>query len=203
MATIDAALLDLTEWWCRKFQLWTGRTNVWLAFQLTILSIVVYFVWAGLYLLIIDPVPRAVLTVFCVGLFYVLTQTVLKVPIETYEASAFLRVAQGLRNPRRVRDAPLRIAFLTLAILVAYPLWFVYVTLRLRIVLLTYALIVLTTIVLYLLACDPLPPCAGKLWAWLRSAAFSRSPRAAEADQRSAAPRIRTAARVSALPCRT
>jgi hypothetical protein len=33
---------------------------------------------------------------------------------------------------------------------------------------------VLTTIVLYLLACDPLPPCPGKLPAWLRGAAPAR-----------------------------
>jgi hypothetical protein len=32
---------------------------------------------------------------------------------------------------------------------------------------------VLTTVVLYLLACDPLPPCAGKVFDWLRKSAPS------------------------------
>ena len=41
MTYIDSAVLNLTEWFCRKFQLLTGRTNVWLAVQLTNLSIVV------------------------------------------------------------------------------------------------------------------------------------------------------------------
>ena len=41
MNYVDSAVLDFTERMCRQFQAWTGRTNVWLAFQLTNLSIVV------------------------------------------------------------------------------------------------------------------------------------------------------------------
>src|SRR5688572_31321860 len=51
MAYIDSVILNLTEWSCRRFQLLTGRTNVWLAIQLTNLSIVLYFIWAGEYFL--------------------------------------------------------------------------------------------------------------------------------------------------------
>ena len=43
MTYVDSAVLNLTEWLCRRFQTWTGRSNVWLAFQLTNLSVVVYF----------------------------------------------------------------------------------------------------------------------------------------------------------------
>jgi hypothetical protein len=43
--------------------------------------------------------------------------------------------------------------------------------LKVRFVLLTDVLIILTTIVLYVLACDPLPPCRGKLRVWLRGLA--------------------------------
>jgi hypothetical protein len=185
MGYIDSAILNLTEWACRRFQLLTGRTNVWLAIQFTNLSIIVYFVWAGVYFLSSDVAPRILIGVFCSALLYVLTQTVFKVPIEAYENSAYQRVAKGLRNPRRVRDAPLRISFLTLSILLLYPIFLVYVNLRVNLpvgefkrlypfVLLTYALIVLTTVVLYLLACDPLPPCAGKLREWFRQPATSR-----------------------------
>src|SRR4029453_12321610 len=49
MAFIDSAVLDLPEWACRKFQALTGRTNIWLAVQLTNLSIIVYFVGAAAY----------------------------------------------------------------------------------------------------------------------------------------------------------
>ena len=174
MALIDSVILRLTERACRRFQRLTGRTNVWLAAQLTNLSIIVYFVWAGMYSVTIDPVLRIVAALFGVGVLYALTQTIFKVPIETHETAAYRRVAKGLRNPRQIRDAVLRISFLTLALLLGYPVWFVYVNLRVPLVLLSYLLIVLTTVVLYLVACDPLPPCVGRITVWLRGFSPSR-----------------------------
>src|SRR4051812_44583568 len=113
MTYIDSAVLNLTEWACRRFQLLTGRTNVWLALQLTNLSIIMYFVWAcAIYFVTPDFTLRVFIGVFCGGLLYVLTQTIFKVPIEAYENSAYGRVAKGFRNPRRIRDASLRISFL-------------------------------------------------------------------------------------------
>ena len=183
MTRVDSAVLNLAEKLCRKFQILTGRTNVWLAIQLTNLSIIVYFVWAGLQFLSSDAATRIVIGVFCGGLLYVLTQTIFKVPIEAYENSAYRRVANGFRNPRRVRDALLRILFLTLtlallwpivSVYVFYPFLLAYVSLHMYMVILTYSLVVLTTVVLYLLACDPLPPCAGKLTEWIRRLVRSR-----------------------------
>jgi hypothetical protein len=169
MTYIDTTLLDLTERICRRLQMWTGRTNVWLAFQLTNLSIVIYFMWVGgLYWLSGDLALRIFVATFCGGLLFVLTRTLFNVSIDTSEAQAYQRVAKGLRNVRRIRDAQLRIAFLSVSVLLAYPLWFAYVTLHLRFALVTEALPVLTTAVLYLLACDPLPPCAGKVWESIR-----------------------------------
>jgi hypothetical protein len=183
MTYLDSAILNVTEWFCRRFQLLTGRTNVWLAFQLTNLSIIVYFVWTGLYFWSSDLATRIVLALFCSGLLYALAQTIFKEPIEAYESSAYRRVAKGFRNPRRVRDALLRIPFLTLSILLFWPIVLIYVNLRVHValsshtllVLLSYSLIVLTTVVLYLLACDPLPPCAGKVKDWLQSVRHSWS----------------------------
>jgi hypothetical protein len=169
MTYVDSAVLNFTEWFCRRFQTWTGRTNVWLAFQLTNLSIVLYFIWVTvLYLLSGDIALRIFVGLFCGGVFFVLTRTVFRTSIEAAETAAYQRVAKGLRNPRRVRDVQLRIAFFTLSIVLSYPLWLAYVTLRVRFVLLTDALIVLTTMILYVLACDPLPPCASKVGVWLR-----------------------------------
>jgi hypothetical protein len=177
MTYVDSAVLNLTERMCRRFQMWTGRTNVWLAFQLTNLSIVVYFVWvAGLYLLSVDLALRVFVALFCGGVFFTLTRTIFKVSIEASETEAYRRVAKGLRNPRRIRDAQLRIAFLTLSMVLSYPLWFAYITLHLRFVLLTEALIILTTVVLYVLACDPLPPCAGTVRERLRAMAPAAVP---------------------------
>lgn len=176
MTYIDSAILNITERLCRRFQLLTGRTNVWLAFQLTNLSIIVYFVSAAVYFRSSDRTTRIFLAVFCTGLIYALGQTIFKEPIEAYERSAYQRVAKGFRNPRRVRDALLRIPFLTLSIVLLYPALFVYTTLHEYIVLLSYSLILLTTIVLYLLACDPLPPAPGKVKEWLQSWSARRIP---------------------------
>jgi hypothetical protein len=168
MSYVDSALLNLTEWLCRRFQVLTGRTNVWVAVQLTNLSIVVYFVWAAVYFWNTDVVLRTAVALFCGALLYTLSQTLLKVPIEAYENSAYHRVAKGLRNPRRVRDALLRTSFLTLSIVLLYPVVLVFIHARAPIVLLTYSLIVLMTVVLSVLACDPLPPCGGRVWEWVR-----------------------------------
>ena len=176
MTYVDSAVLNLTERMCRRFQTLTGRTNVWLAFQLTNRSIVVYFGWvAGLYLLSVDLVLRVFVALFCGGVCFVLTRTIFKVSIEEAEAEAYRRVAKGLRNPRRIRDAQLRIAFLTLSVVLALPLWIAYIGGHLRFVVLTETLIILTTGVLYLLACDPLPPCVGTVRERLRGMVPARS----------------------------
>jgi len=177
MLHIDSALLDLTERLCRRFQVLTGRTNVWLAFQLTNFSIVVFFVWAGMHFEIGGRLFRIALAAFCAGLLYLLTQTLFKVPVETYENSAYRRVSRGLRNPRRMRDAPLRIAFLTFSLMLFFPVLFLYqypqvlaiLNLGVSSFIVAHGLTVLTTVMLYLLACDPLPPCQGKVREWLRS----------------------------------
>jgi len=174
MTLIDSAILNFTESLCRRFQVLTGKTNVWLAVQLTNLSIIVYFVWAAMYFWNRDVGERIALGLFFAGLLYVLTQTTFKVSIEAHENDAYRRVATGLRNPRRIRDVQLRISFLTLCVVLFYPILFVYLYLRLPLALLTYSLIVLTTVVLYVLACDPLPPSAAKLVAWLRGLVPSR-----------------------------
>jgi hypothetical protein len=175
MTFIDEAVLNFTERVCQRFQRWTGRTNVWLAFQLTNLSIIVYFIWvADLYVIAGDRVVRALVAAFAGVLFFGLTRTIFRTSIEASEIQAYRRVAKGLRNPRRIRDAQLRIGFLTLTIVLAYPLWLAYVTLHLRFVMLIQVLNSLTTVILYLLGCDPLPPCAGRVKDWIRGLAPMR-----------------------------
>jgi hypothetical protein len=177
MTYVDSAVLNFTEMMCHRLQTWTGRTNVWLAFQLTNLSIVIYFIWgAWLYWLSGDVVLRGFVAAFCAGVFFVLTRTLFRTSIESAEAEAYRRVAKGLRNPRRLRDAPLRIAFLTLSLFLSGPLWFAYLTLRLQFILLTGLLIILTTVVLYVIACDPLRPCPGTVTEWIREMRAVRVP---------------------------
>lgn len=172
---VDQAILNITERCCRTFQALTGRTNVWLAVQLTNLSVVVYFVWAAVYFWRSELWLRVSVAAFCAGVLYALTRTVFKVPIEESEANAYRRVAKGVRNPRRLRDALLRISFLTLLVVLFGPTVFVYAVLGLRTFLLSYSLIAVTTVLLYVLACDPLPPCRGAVRDWLRALAPSRA----------------------------
>jgi hypothetical protein len=113
---------------------------------------------------------------FCGGVLYLLTQTILKVPIETSEQYAYHRVAKGLRNPRRVRDTPLRLAFLTLSVLLFYVILFVHQNFPVPLAFQSYPLVVLTTVLLYVVACDPLPPCPGTVKEWLQGLAASRLP---------------------------
>ena len=116
------------------------------------------------------------MALFCGCVLYALTQTVFKESIKSAETYAYARVAKGLRNPRRLRDAPLRISFLTMSVLMVYPLVFIYMVTRIYVALLSYSLIALTTILLYVIACDPLPPCVGKVRVWLRGAMAQRVP---------------------------
>jgi hypothetical protein len=168
MLLLDTALLNVIERVCRGFQALTGRTNVWLAFQLTNLSVVVYFIWAALFFWNRDTGTRIFVGLFCGAVIWGLTQTIFKVPVETYELNAYRRVSQGLRNPRRVRDALLRVSFLTFAILLPFVVGRQAASLSLDVRILSYSLVVLTTVVLYLLACDPLPPCQGRVFEWMR-----------------------------------
>jgi hypothetical protein len=105
MTYLDTAILNLIEWICRRFQAWTGKTNVWLAFQLTNLSVVVYFVWVGvLYWLSGDLVLRMFVAIFCASVFFVLTRTLFRSSIEIAEAEAYHRVAKGpAESPPRSR----------------------------------------------------------------------------------------------------
>ena len=98
MTYVDSVVLNFTELvLCRRFQTWTGRTNVWLAFQLTNLSIIMYFTWvAAFYLLSADVTLRVFVVLFCGSVFFVLTRTIFKSPIEASQAEAYRRVAKGL-----------------------------------------------------------------------------------------------------------
>jgi hypothetical protein len=172
---VDEVVLNFTERICHRFQIWTGRTNVWLAFQLTNLSIVLYFIWvADLYVVTVDSVVRAFVALIAGLVFFGLTRTIFRTSIDVAESEAYRRVARGLRNPRRIRDVQLRTVFLTLTTLLSLPLWLAYATLHLRFVLLIDVLVVLTTVVLYVIGCDPLPPCAGRVREWLRAVAATR-----------------------------
>lgn len=170
MTFVDGAVLHVVESLCHRLQRLTGRTNVWLALQLTNLSIVIYFVWAVQWFLRGPRSIRPGLALFLGLLIYGLTQSVFRTPIESIESAAYSRVAKGLRNPRRLRDQFLRILFLGLSVLLAGPFYLAWAHLGTRVLLLGYSLIVLTTIVLYLLACDPLPPVRGRVWEWLEAA---------------------------------
>ena len=92
MLYIDSVILNMIERACRRFQRLTGRTNVWLALQLTNLSIVMYFAWAGVAFSGADTWVQVFVALFCAGLLYVLIQTLFKESIEAYESNTYKRV---------------------------------------------------------------------------------------------------------------
>lgn len=196
MSYVDSAVLDLVERLCQRFQRWTGRTNIWIAFQFTNLSIVVYFGWAAvLYWLNGLFALRVFIAGFCGAVFFMLTRTTFRQSVDTSELQAYKRVTKGLRNPRRVRDAQLRIAFLTVSCLLPGPVWMASLASGTRFMLTTELLAVLTTAVLYMLACDPLPPQEGRLFDWVRSMGGSRAEAASPLELRGRQlVRIRTSA---------
>ena len=131
MPGLDGWILDLTERLCQRVQKLTGKTNVWLAVQLTNLSIIVYFFSAAFYFPLLPNLSwRLAVALFCAMVIYALSQTVFKESIKTAEDDAYTRVAKGFRNPRRQRDAPLRISFLMTYVLMVYLLAFVYIVRR-------------------------------------------------------------------------
>ena len=78
MIFIDSVILNVIERACRRFQRLTGRTNVWLALQLTNLSIIIYFVWAAIAFSDAQAWLRISVGIFCVVLLYVLVQTLFR-----------------------------------------------------------------------------------------------------------------------------
>ncbi len=123
MTRVDSAVLNLAEGLCQRFQLLTGRTNVWLALQLTNLSIIVYFVWAGLQFLSSDAGNasrhRGVLRRIVVCADADRLQSSRSKPTRTAPTGGSL-VASGI--PERVRDLLLRILFLTLTFALLWPI---------------------------------------------------------------------------------
>lgn len=193
MTWVDTALLDLTERLCRRFQVLTGRTNVWLAVQFTNLSIVVFFVWTGAFLQFGGRGTRIVVGAICLALLYFLAQTMFRTSIEASEQNAYRRVMRGLRNPRRLRDAPLRLSFLTVTVFLSYPLFWLSSRYGVQLALLTLFLLELTTALLYLLACDPLPPQEARVRAPVRQPATARVTLPESSEGRTAARTSRAA----------
>ena len=74
---------------CRSYQ------PSWSATLPANLAVVVFFVWAGMHFEIGGRLFRIALAAFCAGLLYLLTQTLFRVPVETYENSAYRRVSRG------------------------------------------------------------------------------------------------------------
>ena len=118
---------------------------------------------------------RIFVSCFCAGVFYMLTRTIFRMSVDAAEEQAYRRVKKGMCNPRRLRDARLRLSFLGLSVLLAAPLAMAYTLPGRRFMLWTEALTVLMAAVLYLLACDPLPPCEGTAWEWVRGLATGRA----------------------------
>ena len=98
------------------------------------------------------------MTLFCSGVPIVLMRTFFQgCPSRRPRTKAYRRVAKGMRNPRRVRDAQLRISFLTLTVLLGGPPGRLCLRRRTEAGADGYLLTVLTTIVLHVRSATRFP----------------------------------------------
>ena len=175
MYWLDTAILDSTERLCHRFQLATGKTKVWVAVQLTNLSIVMYFVWAGRAP---PPPPRRGWPSRC------LRRVPGRAESDSLESAAGnlreQRVpsrGQGAEEPETAaRRAPAHLVPHAVGVVLSYPILPLYSLSHAAVLLRLSPWIVLTTVVLYVLPCDPLPPCVGKVREWLRGLVHAPAP---------------------------
>ncbi len=155
MAKIDAWLISRTESLCHCIQRLTGRSCIWLGYQIFLLAccLALWFffsLFAGLE----DMVPRVV-TMMAAAVLLSGVGLIVVYRIESLETIAYRRLSKGLENPAKIDPVMCAIRL----ILLAYCLCF-GPDLRLTGMGWVYLL------GLYAISCDPLPPCRSRLMEW-------------------------------------
>jgi hypothetical protein len=153
-------LEKVTHW----VQRWTGKTNYWLSSRL--IFILIYMLVAEVMFYFVRGKAPIWLGFHNFGKFDLYYSFVL-VPVLLIDAAwgwkvkeqlAYDRLSRGLANPSKIRtfDASARLLFLLLYIGATVARF--------------YDLYLFTvTLLIFLNACDPLPPCQGKIKEWLIS----------------------------------
>jgi hypothetical protein len=174
---IDAFFLDRYQKFAHRFQRLTGKTNFWIAAKLRLLIATRFALEIILTVYHIDPRWLHHFDIqpfrsgwelwfyFCSGAF------ILRHGLfcwRTQEAEAFRRLERGLGNDLRVNPIT---RFLRFAFLLCIPLWVADLFFGVMSISLPLFLSIM-----YLEACDPLPPCRGKIREWIEAMGFAPAP---------------------------
>lgn len=165
LCRIDGFLLGNFEKGCQWVQKQTGLTNFyWGAmclFLMAMLFLVVDFsvfpeeiVSHESYLFRLSQTSKAFLLILAILCF------ILALDYKSDEEMAYSRLSEGLANPKKVCSRSRIIRILEPAILLT---WFLFINRGIY----DNMLGVLFALYSYLRACDPLPPCRGKIGQWL------------------------------------
>jgi hypothetical protein len=183
---IDMFLLTSLERFTHKFQRLTGKTNFWLASQMVVIRIMVYIVWiletfeVFAYIPVWLAAPSVAMSTLLLWLVGVRPNYRLAKGFEIKEKDAYLRVAKGLANPKKIAHG---FGVFRIVTLISAPSLFLLLsTLSTATSTKLGGTILGITIPVqfYLEACDPLPPCSSKIMDWFRS--FRKKPVPAESQ---------------------
>jgi hypothetical protein len=169
LVTVDWFLIRAIEKTAQTFQKLTGKTHYWVVRQLAVILILIYS-WAAVSPLFAPKVPffERVLATLFVGLmvWFFFIRWLLHVAnrMEEVERAAFLRVSQGIANPVKIMPIFI-IGRLLITSLVALDVYLTIISSALSSR--DFASPILLLIV-YLAACDPLPPAPSKVRQWLQ-----------------------------------
>lgn len=170
LVKFDVAVISFLEKQLHRFQRLTGKTNFWVAKQICMLQIVLW----GIFLIAIPfenfpPVwERSLLILICIGvspLAFTIVYSRAK-RCDQMEKDAFIRLENGVAN--KGKNMSVHRVFHVLILIT----FFLSISLEYRGLITRSAiqLIYFSDILrLYLMVCDPLPPCAGKIKEWLGS----------------------------------
>jgi hypothetical protein len=162
---LDRLLLETTERSAHRFQRWTGKNNFWWMRQLLVIQALCLLAVAvePLYLSTLPWASRITLSLLLLVMVMFLGVTGrlnLASQLDHMEGEAYKRLQQGLANPEKIHPAYFVFRLVTLFVFMPIVL-LMGVSYHINII------VGLATVALaYLSACDPLPPCAGKIKEW-------------------------------------
>jgi hypothetical protein len=168
LVRLDQRIISTLEAMLHRFQKLTGKTNYWVYHQVLVLQILSVMIWAVSFFTytsysIIFRIFAVVLSLIIGRLVFIPRLLKKAKTVEDREAEAFERLASGIANPKKIDEDVVVsriIAFwMSLFLVWLFHLWAPWVN---------QILVLGGTLELYLLACDPLPPRAGKIQDWLQ-----------------------------------
>ena len=179
MQRLDARIIEWLEKWCHKFQRLTGKTHY------LILQILLIFTGMSTLAMGLGIAPGFEVSILNIifGITYLLPAFF----INAIEAEALERVRKGVANPYKLKHPRSRLTVLFMNIVCLLFLLMMIFGLVTPQPAEKYTTSVIfggvfanvtfwaLALALYLMACDPLPPCESKIKEWLKNTFLKRA----------------------------